>query len=162
MTQNDINRAALALFAAREAGTGGSLEQMKAIAYCMRQRLKQGWHDGQWMTAIEHADEYAANLPGPRVYLDPSTRAFQRMVADVDDIYYGSRYDAGSRDQGQPKQPVAQNFATVSSDLEEALGKSCYWAFLGRPYTRWFTENILNRPADHPMRTQMGLMTFFE
>ena len=162
MTQNDINRAALALFAAREAGEGGSLEQMKAIAYCMRQRLKQGWHDGQWMTAIEHADEYQANLPGARVYLDPTKRAFQRMVADVDDIYYGSRYDSASRDQGAPKQPLAQNFAVAPSDIEEALGKSCYWCFMNRPFTPWFVENILHRPEDHPMRTQMGLMTFFE
>ena len=162
MTQNDINRAALALFAAREAGQGGSLEQMKAIAYCMRNRLKQGWHDGQWLTALEHADDYRANLPASRVYLDPSSRALQRMIADVDDIYYGSRYDSAGRDQGTPKQPVAQNFATAPSDIEEALGKSCYWAFTDRAFSPWFEQNILKRPEDHPMRTQMGLMMFFE
>jgi hypothetical protein len=164
VTLNDIQRAELALFSARAAGAGASLEQMKAVAYCVRNRVKQGWHDGQWLTVMEHAEEAAANLPGPRVVLEPSNRALQRLIADVDDIYYGSgRQGAGNREQGTGSRILtAQSFAPYGGGLEEALEKSCYWAWVNQPFTSWFREHILDEPNGHPMRAQMGLMAFYE
>ena len=167
MTLNDVQRAELALFAARAAGAGASLEQMKGIAYCIRNRVKQGWHDGQWLTVMEHAEEAAANLPEARTCLDPGNRALQRLIADVDDIYYGSGSAAsqGAEMKGQARvsgPPTAQRFAPQGGDLEEALGKCCYWARLNEPFTAWFQENILDRPDEHPMRAQMGLTMFYE
>lgn len=159
MTLNDVQRAELALFAAREAGFDASLEQMKAICYCIRNRVKQGWHDGQWLTVMEHAEEAAGNLKDARTVLDPANRTLQRLIADVDDIYYGSpQTDDGLKNRF----PTAQIFATEGGSLEETLKKSCYWMFVNKPRTPWFQENILDRPDEHPLRTQMGLMVFFE
>ena len=161
MTLNDVQKAELALFAARAADAGASLEQMKAIAYCVRNRVRAGWHDGQWLTVMEHADEAAGNLPGPRVTLDPSSRALQRMIADVDDIYYRT----GNREQGignRNQESQAQRFATEADDMADALGKCLYWCFIDQPMNPWFVDNVMNQPAEHPSRAQMGLMMFFE
>jgi hypothetical protein len=164
MTLNDLQRAELALFAARAAGPGASLEQMKAICYCIRNRVKQGWHDGQWLTVTEHADEAAGNLAEARTILDISSRPLQRLVADVDDIYYGmGNQGPGDRDQGSgPRTPTAQSYSPAGGDLEHTLNRSCYWARVDQPFTPWFRENILDRPDEHPMRAQMGMMAFFE
>jgi hypothetical protein len=158
MTLNDVQRAALALFAAREAGEGGSLEQMKAIAYIVRNRVKAGWFDGQWLTVIEHSWESAGNLAKKRALLDPSNRIFQRFVADIDDIYYG----AGRPTRVIHETPTAQRFAADGGELEAATSSALFWAWLDRPYTPWFNENILGQSRSHPMRAQMGLLAFFD
>lgn len=167
MTLNDVQRAELALFAARAAGAGASLEQMKAICFCVRNRVKQGWHDGQWLTVMEHAEESAGNLAEARTRLDPANRTLQRMIADVDDIYYG--YGSGASSQiseklagGSSRTPTAQSFAPQGGSLDTTLAKACYWAWVNKPFTPWFQENILDRPDEHPLRAQMGLMVFLE
>jgi hypothetical protein len=149
------------LFAARAAGQGASLEQMKAVAYCIRNRVKAGWWDGQWLTVMERAGETLANTPDDEPwYLDPNNRALQRLVADVDEIYYGGRPAAGARVEQTPM--MAQRYAAEGGDLEEAIGKSVYWAWLNRPFTVWFRKNILEETHNHPNRAQMGMMAFFE
>lgn len=150
MTINDIQRAYLALFAAREAGSGASAEQMMAIACCIRNRVRQGWHDGDWMKVIEHAAEVRANLPGPAVALDANDKNFQRLVKDIDEIYF-SRRD-WRRDPSGEAMP----------SMEEAIGASCYWAFINQPFTNWFMENVLHDPENHPQRSNMGLMMFYD
>ncbi|MGA9668395.1 MAG: hypothetical protein WBQ94_04260 [Terracidiphilus sp.] len=162
MTLNDMQRAALALYAARAAGEGGSLEQMKGIAYCIRNRVKAGWYDGQWLTVIEHADESGANPPGIRVVLDPNNRALQRLAADIDDIYYGAGAEGPGNREQKKLAPVAQNFAPSGGELRDAVGRACYWAWVNEPFTAWFQEHILDHPEDHIMKAQMGMMLFFE
>jgi hypothetical protein len=160
LTLNDVQRAALALFAAREAGEFGSLEQMKAIAYCVRNRVKSGWHDGQWLTVLERSEEAAANMPLPRVVLDPSNRVLQRLIADIDDIYYG--LSAGDPNRIKNMIPTAQRFTVDGGTLEQSLQMSCHWCWLNQPITPWFQANILDQQEHHPHRVQMGLMAFFE
>jgi hypothetical protein len=157
---NDVQRAYLALFAARAAGQGASLEQMKAIAYCIRNRVKAGWWDGQWLTVMEHAGETEANKPEEPWFLDPNNRALQRLIADIDEIYYGGRPAGGARVEQAPM--MAQRYAAEGGDLEEAIGKSVYWAWLNRPFTVWFLKNVLEQAHNHPNRAQMGMMAFFE
>jgi hypothetical protein len=160
VTFNDLQRGALALYAARAAGRGGSLEQMKAIAYCVRNRVKSGWFDGQWLTIIEHAEEADGNVSAARILLDPNNRVLQRLVSDIDDIYYGARVE-GSREQ-QGKIAIAQRFSPQGGDLEDAVGKSCYWCMVNEPIRPWFKQHIIDRPEEHPNRSNMGLMAFFE
>lgn len=161
MTFNDVQRAQLALFSARAAGPGASLEQMKAIAYCVRNRVKAGWWDGQWLTVMEHAGETEGNTAFEPWYLDANDRALQRLVADIDEIYYGGRPGAGARVEETRTMP-AQRFAAEGGELEEALGKCFYWAWLNRPFATWFRQNVLERPDNHSLRAQMGMMAFFE
>jgi hypothetical protein len=58
--------------------------------------------------------------------------------------------------------PTAQRFAAEGGSLEETLIKVCYWARIDKPFTAWFRENILDRPNEHPLRAQMGMMIFLE
>ena len=157
MTLNDVQRAALALFAARAAGKGGSLEQMKAIALCIRKRVWDGWHDGSWLSVIEHAHEVSAN-PAPLApyYLDVNSRILQRFIAEVDDLYYMQRVAqrAPAITKTAQKLPTEGDF--------ESIGECCYWMFLNQPITPWFRAHILNNPAQHPHRGNMGLMVFIE
>jgi hypothetical protein len=157
VTLNDVQKAELALFAARAAGQGASLEQMKAICYVIRNRVRAGWHDGQWLTVMERAAEVSGNLRGLRVLLDPNSRTLQRLIADVDDIYY--RPGLSGREQGNT---TAQAFAAGMDDLGEVLGRSLYWCFINQPMTPWFVEHVIHRPDQHPSRVQMGTMMFYE
>lgn len=150
MTLNDIQRAHLALFSAREAGQGASIEQMQAIAMCIRNRVRQGWHDGDWMKAIENAQDYRAHDDIPAGKLESDNRSFQRFIRDIDEIYF-SRRD-WEKDPSRDPMP----------SLDEALGKCCYWMFLNRPIRNWFKSAIIENPQSHIQRTQMGLILFFE
>ena len=150
MTLNDIQRAELACFAARAAGPDGCLEQMHAIAYCIRNRVRQGWHEGEWLQVLEHADEAAGNVAGPRVILDANNRSFQRLIQDVDEIYFSRRdYHKDPSGEAMPA-------------LEEAIGNACYWAFINQPFTKWFREAIIGDARNHPQKTNMGTMFFYE
>ena len=139
MNTSDINRAALVLFAARE---GKCLEEMKVICLCMRNRVRQGWHDGNWLSVIEAAPDDAGNVPPAQpVRLDPNNRDLQRLTRDIDDIFFRS----------------ADSEVEIGT-LEDAIGKSCWWMYLDRPVRDWFRLNVMMRPH----RASMGTMMLFE
>jgi hypothetical protein len=139
MTLNDLQRAALVMFAAREAIETGSLQTMKGICYVIRNRVKAGWYDGTWFAVLEHHRESAGNEPRD-IELDASNRILQMMIRDVDDIFYS---------QG-------------SDPVEEAIGKCLYWNFIDRPAKQWFRENIIGNEKDHPIRAHIGMALFYE
>lgn len=151
MTFPDVQRAMLAVFAAREVGPRGSLEEMRAVACCIRERVKAGWYEN-WLLTMENADETAAHPWNLSVKLDPDNRSFQRMLSDVDDIYYSqNRHALESTDE--------ESFSLEDSIAELKLK---YWCFTNRPMTQWFRDNIARDPKNHPMRAQMGLMMFYQ
>lgn len=152
MTLSEFSRALLAEFCIREAGQDASREQMRAIGYCMRARVAQGWHDGNWIAAIEGAEEFRANLPGPRVAIDPEDRRVQLFLREVDDIYFGGSsgygYETGS--------------AAADGSMQDSLKDSCYWQMLNEPVTPWFQAHVIDDPENHPIRAQMGLFLFYK
>jgi hypothetical protein len=163
MTLNDLQRAELALFAARAAGLGASMEQMKAIACCIRNRARQGWHDGSWLRIMERAWETAGNLPGPHFELDPENRAFLRWLREADDVYFG--YDQGGigrTEREREKLGGAQSVPPQASGPEDALKRAVYWAFIDRPLTVWFEGNILHGPSAHRDVANLGTLFFYE
>ena len=151
MTMSDFQRAQLVAFAYREAGVGASLEQMKGICYCIRNRVRAGWHDGNWLRALEEAGESAAHLLEDVIPLNPDSRELQRLLREIDDIYFGNSWTS-SADEGMD----------MESSLTEKNHEKKYWLFVNRPVRRWFKENILDDREHHRSRTQMGLMMFIE
>lgn len=156
MTISDFQRGFLVEFAIRQAGPGASLDTMLGICYVMRNRVRKGWHDGNWIRAIEHADETAAHDDDPQFHaeIDPNHREFQMMLRQVDDIFFGS---------------AVGGWGMESSDgprLEESLmvkgHEKLYWMWMGRPVRPWFKENILDDSKNHKGRTHLGLMMFIE
>lgn len=149
MTHNDSQKAMLVHFAVREVGPRGSLEEMKAVCYCIRNRVRAGWHDGEWMATLEFADEHAAHAGGERVRIDANYRPYQMLLQAVDDIYYAQDYrPEGERD-------------AIGETLESAVGTAKYWMFLNRPVRDWFQENVIDDKENHRQRGNMGLMMFF-
>lgn len=151
MTLSDFQRAQLVAFAAREAGPSGSLEQMKGICYCIRNRVRAGWEGGSWLSVIENAYRHAAHIGDSLMPLDPDSRDLQRLLREIDDIYFGSSFET-SIDEGMD----------LEGSLNEQDHEKKFWCFLNRPVRPWFQENILNDKKNHRSRTQMGLLMFIE
>jgi hypothetical protein len=151
MTQKDVDRVLLVRYAVQEAGQRGSLEQMMAICYCLRNRVRAGW--GDWIAIIQSATDHGAHTPEDDARLDPNNRAYQRLLRDVDDIYFGHG-STKSLDDGP------------GGDLEDSLcekNHEClYWAFLDRPMLPQFAATIVRDPENHANRATMGLMMFYE
>jgi hypothetical protein len=141
----------LGIFAAREAGERGSVEQMRAIALCIRQRVRSGWNDASWLAVMESAGDCAAHEPDYDYRLDPNSRTLQMMLREVDDIYFGQ--------QRHGMESVESNETLESSIVEHNIK---FWCFLDRPMTEWFKSNIVQDPRNHPNTAHMGLMMFYE
>ena len=148
MTQRDFDRAMLVRYAVQEVGPRGSLEQMKAVCYCLRNRVRSGW--GDWIDVIESAGEHSGNEPLDYVPIDTSKRAYQRLLHEVDDIYFGASTDFGAEG------------LDLAYSLCQQGGEALYWMFLDRPIRQWFQDTIASDLENHPSRVTMGLMMFFE
>jgi hypothetical protein len=164
LTLKDIERAELAIFAARAAGQGATVDQMKAIACCIRNRVRQGWHDSSWLKVMEHAWEYEGNLPTSPVRIDPENSSFLRWLRDADEVYFGytSENSIGHMARQREKLGGAQAIKPQASGIEEALQRAVYWAFIDRPFTVWFQHNVLHGPDAHRDVGNLGTLFFYE
>jgi hypothetical protein len=140
MNLETFQRAQLVAFAIQEAGSSGSVNSMKAVCYCMANRVRAGWHGGGWLDAIEAAPETAAHEP-----LVPSLSyritALLGLLREVDDVFYASSED----------------------ETRKVVGKCLYWQNILRKDIRpWFVENIVRNPEDHPRRAQVGMIVLYE
>jgi hypothetical protein len=136
-------KAQLAAFAHREAYETGALTAMLAVACILRNRVRKGWHGGDWMTNLNHACEYA---PFKRETTDPdeydlTNGAFRRVLQEVDDIYSGVYGDEFS--------------SNGLYYLDTGLLQS------GRVIRPWFEQRILGDGASHPRIAQVGNLVIF-
>jgi hypothetical protein len=146
LTLNDIQRAALVLYAARQVGVDGNLEQMKAVCYILRNRQRAGWGDGNWLTVIEEAPSVAGNDPlDERLRLED--RRLQNLARDIDMIFYSQEDDEISR---------------VCARQDKDRPPIFYWCFIHRPIRDWFARTIASDPTNHKMRAQIAFMMLYE
>lgn len=149
MTLHELQRGALVLFAAREAIDTGSLSAMKAICFVIRNRVKAGWHDANWLSCIEHASEVAGNVaPDVPRLLNLNERALQMLARDVDGIYYGTAADELETGFGDP----------AIKGSRPAL----YYQFMNKTPTPWFQEHIIGDRKNHPVRARLTPLVFYE
>lgn len=149
MTLSDFQRARLAEFAAREAGPRGSLEEMRGIAVCLMNRAKAGWHDGNLLAVIENAIQHAAHEDSQMTLLDPDSRVLQRLLTEIEDLFYGSAVTVTS----------GEGMGLVES-LSEKKRERKYWCYLNRPIRPWFQQNVLS--DKNRSRTTLGTLMFLE
>jgi hypothetical protein len=147
VTLNDVQRAALVLFAAREVGADGNLEQMKAVCYVIRNRVRAGWSDGNWLTVMEEHRNIAGNERPIDETLRLEDRRLQHLARDIDAIFYGHEDDEISR---------------VCGRQDKARGPIFYWCFLHRPIRKWFEATIIGDPINHKNRSQIAFMMLYE
>lgn len=142
MTLNDLQRAAAVLFAAREAGPEGSLDQMRAICHVIRNRVQAQWYEdylaaveGSW---IRRRTEDAAEKQAP---LQLSDRRLATLAKEIEGIVYGQADD---------------EIAKLCGRQDEKNGPLLYWCWIDRPATPWFEQNIVRKPEEHRQRAQVG------
>jgi hypothetical protein len=87
--------------------------------------------------------------------MDASSRAYQRLLHDVDDIYFGHSDNYGHS-------AAYEEGRTLEDTLCDEGRESFYWLFLDRPMRQWFKDNIAGDKENHPSNSTMGLMMFFE
>jgi hypothetical protein len=146
MTLNDLQRAALVLFAAREAGPGGSLDQMMAVCHVIRNRMAAGWADN-CLEVIADAELSRGNAEGAGRRMEVKDRALGMLARDIDEIFYGHADDEVAR---------------ICGRQDKERGPLLYWYFIDRPVTEWFVTNIIRKPEEHRHRGILGLMYLYE
>jgi hypothetical protein len=170
VTHNELCRAELVVFAVRAAGKGASLETMKAICYAMRNRVRAGWHNGDWLSNIEEAGLYEGNVPQEPVKLQATDRNLQRLMREIDDIYYGQQAQpdgwSGGYEGGYTGAKIVAPILTMERSMgeqgkgAEKQGALMYWARIDQPMTEWFKEHVI---AKNPgPRMQLGMLAFWE
>lgn len=140
MTFNQFERAMLVKFAYEEAVHTGSLACMKAVCYVIRNRVRAGWLDGTWTSAILRAAEVAGSGQISVPALDPQNRLFQLLLRDVDDIF----------------------FAASEDETQVVVAGCLYYHFIDRPVRDWFVERIIRAPEAHPRRAHIGTIALYE
>lgn len=151
MTANDLQKAALVFFAARETGCR-DLQQMRAICYVIRNRLRQGWAEN-WLTLIETAGVHAGNDPLPDYSLDLQNRNLQLLARDIDQIFFGDSYTSD---------PIAEAVSEVRTISGKKRNPPLYYCFADRPIRDWFTSRIIRDQENHQNSTQVGFMMLYE
>lgn len=136
----NFERAQVARFAYIEARRTGSLDCMKGICYVIRNRVKNGWGDGTWLSVLEAHREVEGNVADVQARLEGTDRLLQLMIRDIDDIYTGASSD----------------------DTKRVIGEALYWQFVDRPPRPWFIENIVQKPISHPRCAGLGVIAFFK
>lgn len=139
MTLDQFQRAQLFAFAYQQAVHTGSVPAMKAVAYVVRNRVINGWHDGNWIDAIQYADRVSGNEPTPPPPFDCYSQMFQVLARAIDDIYFGQSDDTG-----------------------RVVDKALYFQFIDKPLREWFTDNVLLQPNAHPRRAVIGSMMVYD
>lgn len=152
MTLNDVQKAALVLFVAKEVQDSNSLSLMRGIALAVRNRVRAGMQGGNWLDVIENSGDYSGNDPYRDVdphRLSVNDRALQMFARDIDSIFYGE-----SRDE------LVEIFEGREMDGKRG-DPILYWQFINRPLRQWFVENIVRDNKNHARRTQIGNVVFY-
>jgi hypothetical protein len=142
MTAETFIRAVWARHAWLEAGDTGSLACIMAVLYVHRNRVRAGWHGGDWMETVNRSHEAAAHPAADTLEraLRLDDRNLQMALREVDNVFWGAEGD----------------------DTATVTGKCLYYQILPRPLRPWFEENIVRRPGDHPRRAHVGQMVLYE
>ncbi len=128
------------MYGYQEAAHTGSLAAMKGVCYVIRNRVRAGWYDADWLKVMEHADESAGNEPEPHTPIDVNNRNFQALLRDVDDLYY----------------------ATAEDDTARVIGNSLYYQHSDKSPRQWFVDNVARNAESHRRVTHIGSIAFFE
>lgn len=136
MTAENFIKAQLAAFVHREAAFHGGIDNMLAVAFVIRNRVRAGWMGGSWMGVIQSAETYSATIYTPTA-LDLREFHFRLLMQQIDDIYSGLMPD-------------------------RMTDGALFYAELNRVEREWFKQNILAHLDEHPRVATVGNVSFFK
>jgi hypothetical protein len=138
MTAEQFTKAALLLASWRMAPTK-ELQTLKLMALVLRNRVKAGWHGGDWLKVIERAGDASAYVLPAMVdesYPELGDPSVQRFLWEVDKVYEGTAED-------------------------KITGGGLWWCELNKVDRSWFLENICRKPDQHPRVSQAVNITLY-
>lgn len=147
MTIQDGIKWELFMLSWREGARHGGLANMLAVAFVVRNRVKAGWHGGDWLAVIaDHAIHRGEQATGNR----------QQATAEKTQKNYPDFHDEVIRDLLGWMDAV---FDGAREDLwtEGAL----YYSQLELPQRKWFVDNIVRKPEEHPRVATVGPVSLF-
>lgn len=134
-------------------GFDDGLPGMLAVAFSLRNRIRAGFWNGDWIALLNNHFSYSAYLTPPHSEIpDPRVYSVQCLLQEIDGIYRGTRRD----DVTVPKDSIFDQFK-IGDKPPVAL----YYARLDKITNPWFIENITRQPATHPRIAQVGMTVFF-
>lgn len=145
----------LALTAWRD-GKDDGLSGMLGVCFVIRDRVRAGWYNGDWLSLLAHHREYSwTDAP----YSDelPSTRnyAFDLLLKEIDGVFAGTR----ENDVTQPQEALSTVFQFQNMAAKPV---ALYYARLSDPQIRpWFVENISRVVDKHRLIASVGSLSFF-
>lgn len=141
----------LALKCWQEAHEEG-LSGMMAVAFAIRNRIRAGWYNGNWIEVLAHMQDVSAKLEPPTINLpDTRTFSFMQFMQIIDGIF------AGATDDNVTIKADGDWKKVLSAPAPVAL----YWARLDQITNPWFLEKIARNPEQHARIAQVGQTFFF-
>lgn len=133
MTLDQYTRAEMARFAIEEGMRYGGVQNMLCVLHVIRNRVMAGW--GDWTEVVQRAPEKRAH-----VYIEsvPNLRTgnIRNFLARVDDVY-------------------------TRVDVSDMTGGALFYFDSNREPLKWFKDEVIGRPDDHPRVAQCGPVWFY-
>ncbi len=150
MTGTDFIAAHLARIAWMD-GFHEGLSGMLAVAFVVRNRVRQGWYGGSWTDVMSHHQEWAATLTLSDPYFLPDIRVYSinALLQEVSGIVLGTR-----EDNITIKRDEYSTFRAGSQPL------ALYYGHTDKIDNPWFLENIA-RNDQHKRVATMATLTFW-
>lgn len=148
MDSHSLIKGELVQLAWREAHQYGGLDNQIAVMMVIRNRVRAGWHSGDWLQVLQNHSLYEAHTPTTPVHEYPDVRdpIFLRLLQLVDGVYDGSMQDV------------------LTTSPKPAMGEArggLFYADQNNITREWFLENISRNPVSHPRTSQVGQVIFF-
>lgn len=126
------------------------------VAFTIRNRVRAGWYNGDWIQVLSHHKEWSYRLESPELPLpDPRHPVFRVLLQEVDGIFSGQREDNVTISQD----PISNSFRI--GVISEASRPALYYGRLNAITSPWFLESISRNTANHRLIAQVGGLAFF-
>ena len=144
MTLSDFERSILILFLWQQKQLHSySLNQLLAIATCLRNRVLKGWHGSAWLSVV---NEELSKLTSTVTLPDPTDPIFSKLLWKIDDLFAGAI-------------KTEQNPVTLKQ--EDSTGNALYFCNVGQPINQKFRMDIIQQPEAHPKVASLESLWLF-
>lgn len=93
MTGDELIKGQIVLFAWREAGRLGGLNNMLAMCFVLRNRVDAGWNDSDYLAVITDAEASSAHPIKGAGFPDLRSSDMRKLLSQIDAIYSGTAPD---------------------------------------------------------------------
>ena len=158
MTKVNYEKALLFMQCCREASHLGE-QAMLAVAFCLRNRQRNGFEGGDWLQIIQYCNRLRYNdAPPNNEFPDLRNPIIHRFLAKIDSVFDGSMPDVlTSCTQFATALTAQGNAAGLTSGV--ATGK--WYCELDKITNPEFLARIVRAPHDHPRTSTVGGLTIF-